>query len=249
MPAQDLTLQVYQSQAAKADRTRSTKPLSFLLLGLFGEAGTLMDEVKKKQRDARSYVGYERSVVEELGDVLWYLTNIANRERLALSSIARRACQDGVESLSSPGEQLTFSSLQAQQHLPLNAPTPEFERTLMRLVSYVGALANAHNSGDMENAALGAHLSDIFATLVQAANEAGVTLAEAADKNLTKIFDRWPTKKEYPRLFDDGYPPEEQLPRSLVVDVYERVVNSGHPTEKQYVLQRSKGILLINVQK
>jgi NTP pyrophosphatase (non-canonical NTP hydrolase) len=91
MSALKLTLQEYQASAAKTDRTRSSKGLEFLLLGLFGEIGTLLDEVKKKQRDTRSYVGYESSVIEELGDVLWYLTNIADRSGLALSAIAQHA--------------------------------------------------------------------------------------------------------------------------------------------------------------
>ncbi|MFC6737795.1 hypothetical protein [Methylobacterium tardum] len=42
------------------------------MLGLFGETGSLLSETKKKQRDARSYLGYEASVVEEMGDALWY---------------------------------------------------------------------------------------------------------------------------------------------------------------------------------
>ena len=57
--ADPLSLQSYQATASKSDRTRQTKGQEFLLLGLFGEIGTLMDEVKKKQRDTRSYVGYD----------------------------------------------------------------------------------------------------------------------------------------------------------------------------------------------
>src|SRR5207249_6914238 len=47
--------------------------------GLFGEAGSLLSELKKKQRDRDSYVGYSSSVVEEFGDTLWYFSNIASR--------------------------------------------------------------------------------------------------------------------------------------------------------------------------
>ena len=72
MSATQLTLQAYQTAASKTD-VKKQFPLEFFLLGLFGEVGTLVDAVKKKQRDVRSYVGYESNVVEELGDVLWYL--------------------------------------------------------------------------------------------------------------------------------------------------------------------------------
>ena len=80
-PSESLTLDQYQDLARGTDRTAGTTPqsLEFPLLGLFGEAGSLLSELKKKQRDADSYVGYEASVVEELGDVLWYFSNLATR--------------------------------------------------------------------------------------------------------------------------------------------------------------------------
>jgi hypothetical protein len=52
-------------------------------------------------------------------------------------------------------------------------------------------------------------------TLVQAANEAGVTLEAAAVKNLAKIFDRWPRERIYPKPLDADAGPEERLPRDL----------------------------------
>jgi NTP pyrophosphatase (non-canonical NTP hydrolase) len=71
-----------------------------------------MDEVKKKQRDTRSYVGYEHSVVEELGDVLWYLSNIADRAGLSLSAIARHALRENLLSFSEEGPPLPFGNIQ-----------------------------------------------------------------------------------------------------------------------------------------
>lgn len=56
--------------------------LRFPLLGLFGEVGSLLSALKKKQRDRASYLGYEDSVIEEFGDVLWYFSNIAARANL-----------------------------------------------------------------------------------------------------------------------------------------------------------------------
>jgi NTP pyrophosphatase (non-canonical NTP hydrolase) len=245
MPPPPLTLQTYQISAAKTDRTRNSKPLEFLLLGLFGEIGTLMDEVKKKQRDSRSYVGYEGSVIEELGDVLWYLTNIADRPGLALSAIARHANREAIDAFTTVGPPLTFASLQPQAHLPLRSPTPAFERTLMRLVSAIGDLASCDITGSLSTPdVLGSRLSTIFGFLVDAANEAGVTLDQAASENLIKTFNRWPTRKEFPPLFDDDSPPEEQLPRTLEVEIYERVLNANKPNEKQYVLQRCNGVFI-----
>jgi len=244
MFSSSLTLEQYQSTATETDRTRGTKPISFLLLGLFGEAGTLMDEVKKKQRDSGSYVGYAESVVEELGDVLWYLAVVASRLELALSAIALPSTQAG-SSFATPNEKLRFADLQQQAHLPLNAPALNFENTLLRLVSSIGALAKAQDDqSGPDRETWGQLLSNIFQNLVLAATEAGATLEEAARKNLVKIFDRWPKERTFPPLFDEGYVPEETIPRRLEVDVYERIINEGSPTEKRYVLQRCNGILI-----
>jgi NTP pyrophosphatase (non-canonical NTP hydrolase) len=239
-----LTLQTYQSEARKADRTRESKGQEFLLLGLFGEIGTLMDEVKKKQRDSRSYVGYEQSVVEELGDVLWYLSNIADRAGISLNAIARHATGENISEFSEPGSPLSFISIQPQHHLPLQTPTSAFERTLMQLVSGIGNLAAAQFNQQLDAGTLGPGLANVFAALVQASNEAGVTLDQAARENLNKIFDRWPVDRKPHGLFDDKYSIEERLPRHMTVDIYERIINPGKTDERQYVLQRSNDIFI-----
>lgn len=70
-----------------------------------------------------------------------------------------------------------------------------------------------------------------------AANEAGVTLEQAAQQNIHKILDRWPSKKEYPALFDEIDVIEERFPRHLTIDLFERNVNN-----KTYVVQRCNGL-------
>lgn len=77
-----LTIADYAARAAETDQRSDGGSLSFPLLGLFGETGSLLSEVKKKQRDRASYLGYAGAVVEELGDVLWYLSTVAARGEL-----------------------------------------------------------------------------------------------------------------------------------------------------------------------
>jgi hypothetical protein len=62
--------------------------------------------------------------------------------------------------------------------------------------------------------------------------------------NLAKTFDRWPIERKFPALFDEKFPPEEQLPRKLTIDIFERVVKSDHSSEKRYVIQRCNGIFI-----
>src|SRR5437868_9386948 len=72
-----LTVADYSAQALTADQRTDMESLIFPLLGLFGETGSLLSEVKKKHRDRASYRGYAGAVVEELGDVIWYLNAVA----------------------------------------------------------------------------------------------------------------------------------------------------------------------------
>ena len=58
------------------------------LLGLAGEVGELLGEYKKRIRDGDSYKLFPRRIREELGDVLWYLANVATKHGLTLEEVA-----------------------------------------------------------------------------------------------------------------------------------------------------------------
>lgn len=227
-----LRIDEYARQAALTDQKKGRDAMSFILLGLTGETGTLLSEAKKKQRDRASYLGYAAGVAEELGDVLWYLAALARRCRLRLSEIGALAASQTQASL----DTLTFHDLQAA-HIPLSKePTPEFQSTLLRLAAEVGGLVDQVQSGT-RGSRLKPHLIAVMRCLIRAADESGVTLEVAAIKNLHKIFDRWPLKRIYPELFDEGRDHEEQLPRRMVIDVFERKIGS-----QVYVYQRSGGV-------
>lgn len=234
-----LTVQDYVSQALTTDQRSDSGSLMFPLLGLFGETGSLLSEVKKKQRDRASYLGYAGAVVEELGDVLWYLTVVAARGGLSLGDIAgnlNRGYPDWQRAADGP---LSFASLQPPIMTRRAEPTPAFEKTLLQLAGEVGLLMTDHEAGRLTNnqAALAGRLVAIMRTVIQAANEAGVTLEAAAVKNLNKIFDRWPRERIYPAPLDQSAEAEEQLPRDLYVEVFERKVRG-----QTYVFQRCNGL-------
>lgn len=79
----------YQQKALATDQRRQGDDSVLIpLLGLAGEAGTLLTEYKKRLRDGVSHTSYESLVAEELGDVLWYVSNLASKFGLSLSEIA-----------------------------------------------------------------------------------------------------------------------------------------------------------------
>jgi len=81
----------YQTQALETDRTGlggSDAAQLIPLLGLAGEAGQLLSEYKKRLRDGPSHVRFVDRVREELGDILWYVSNVASKYGLELEDIA-----------------------------------------------------------------------------------------------------------------------------------------------------------------
>jgi NTP pyrophosphatase (non-canonical NTP hydrolase) len=83
----------YQAAAEKTDQAPlnqedKIKPLMIPLLGLAGESGSLLTEYKKYLRDGDSYKIFHERISEELGDILWYVANIATKAGLDLGDIA-----------------------------------------------------------------------------------------------------------------------------------------------------------------
>jgi NTP pyrophosphatase (non-canonical NTP hydrolase) len=58
------------------------------MLGLAGETGQLLSEYKKHLRDGDAHRLFKERVEEELGDLLWYIANVASKFGLRLEDIA-----------------------------------------------------------------------------------------------------------------------------------------------------------------
>ncbi len=84
----------YQAEAQKTDQASlgsvgDIKSIMIPLLGLAGESGSLLSEYKKYLRDGDAYKVFHERISEELGDILWYVANIANKSGLDLDIIAK----------------------------------------------------------------------------------------------------------------------------------------------------------------
>jgi NTP pyrophosphatase (non-canonical NTP hydrolase) len=237
-------LNQYQDSAGETDQNHSSGlgGLAFPLLGLFGEVGTLLSALKKKQRDKDSFIGYSDAVIEEFGDVLWYFANIASRARLNLSVLAQLVFRD-----LSDWDQVevhhfgTFGDIQQHRDRAGSANSPEFEEAIIALAGKTGLLLNDFSSGRIVNNrdVLSAHLVEIFRALIRAADVADVDLEIAADRNLQKIHSRWPTTRVYSPLFDEKCRVTEQLPRKLEMEIVEEQIGG-----KVQVVQRLRGVKL-----
>lgn len=84
----------YQHKALATDqRPDGDDSIVIPLLGLAGEAGTLLAEYKKRLRDRGGHVAYESLVAEELGDILWYVSNLASKFGISLAEVAEANLQ------------------------------------------------------------------------------------------------------------------------------------------------------------
>lgn len=82
----------YQQQA----RTTAVYPdigdnYIYPALGLCGEAGEVAEKIKKIIRDNNGIITYEKNIEiqKELGDVLWYVSNLASELGVDLNRVAQ----------------------------------------------------------------------------------------------------------------------------------------------------------------
>jgi NTP pyrophosphatase (non-canonical NTP hydrolase) len=80
----------YQLKAQETDQSPEEDMRGILipLLGLAGEAGTLLTEYKKHLRDGKAHLLFKEQMAEELGDLLWYVADVATKFGLDLGEIA-----------------------------------------------------------------------------------------------------------------------------------------------------------------
>ncbi len=80
----------YQRRSRRTAEYPREAWLSYPALGLAGEAGEVAEHVKKAIRDDAGEVTPERreAVAKELGDVLWYVAQLATELELDLDAVA-----------------------------------------------------------------------------------------------------------------------------------------------------------------
>jgi NTP pyrophosphatase (non-canonical NTP hydrolase) len=220
----------FERSATASDRLG--RDMDTAILGLVGEVGSLVSALKKKRRDTDGFFGYHDAVLEELGDVLWYVSAVARRGGTSLSDVLARATSPTQETSS-----VMLGTLARAKGFDEGA----FERALLELAGEAGDLAKRFiGLAYQDNVdALRGDLIKLLRPLGRAAAAAEVSLDEAGQKNMAKTQDRWPTEQKFPPLFDEGLDVDEQLPRLFRVEIYEREVNGT-----RFVFQKSGGILL-----
>lgn len=83
----------YQKKSRKtAIYPNAGKNFVYPVLGLTGESGEVADKIKKVIRDKSGIINREtkEELKKELGDVLWYLSQLASELKIPLSDVAEK---------------------------------------------------------------------------------------------------------------------------------------------------------------
>jgi NTP pyrophosphatase (non-canonical NTP hydrolase) len=127
-----MNLKEYQALAGATDQrprgegggNRTEDAIAIPLLGIGGELGTLLTEYKKFLRDGEAYQPLVSHVAEELGDILWYVANLASKfgldlEQIATQNLSKIEDRWGASQRQRREEELLDARAPATQRLPL----------------------------------------------------------------------------------------------------------------------------------
>jgi NTP pyrophosphatase (non-canonical NTP hydrolase) len=92
-PARFVLLTQYMDQVEPTDKL-ALDDLQPILLGLFGEVGSIMATAKKFHREGEAYAGYRHAVEEEFGDALWYFTALCRMLTIRVDELLAGAASE-----------------------------------------------------------------------------------------------------------------------------------------------------------
>jgi hypothetical protein len=187
-----------------------------ILLGLFGEVGSIMATAKKFHREGAAYAGYRYAVEEEFGDALWYFTGLCRRLKIRTDEILALAALEDSDSGSVQNN--LAESATSDIATPLTAP--ELDAALLRLGEAAVALFSLRSSVEDANTRLTAFGESYFQAIIAA----HVSFAEVVRKNIDKTRGRF-LLPDYSNLapFDQDFPEEEQLPGYFEITMDQRL--------------------------
>ncbi len=233
-----MLLSYYQELALETDVTFKTdKGVKLPLLGLFGEAGSLLSALKKHLREKEGFVTYKAVIKEELGDCLWYLANVCSRYDIDFDELGVEIVKNKMASLHEGDIRApTMDELQALAKATTMISESTFETDLFQLGAVAGRLLYASQENNELN--IRDSLRDMLWAISKAAVNSNISLLDAAESNLAKNKSRWPgEEKIYLKLFDEGCHEEECLPRKFDITFVEYARG-----DRTFVIQRCNGI-------
>ncbi|WP_270374776.1 MULTISPECIES: nucleoside triphosphate pyrophosphohydrolase family protein [Alphaproteobacteria] len=214
-PHAHILLSEYEREVAPTDRFSDTE-MTPILLGLFGEVGSVMSTSKKLHREKSAFAGYMRDVEEELGDTLWYVTALCRRLEISLSDLFSEILDGNGFAISVAANGDPAGPVAKVMSTADLAP---LDSILLRLGEQSARLL----AQEMDPANTRPLLVEFIRVYIQAVQASRVSFAAVLKGNIAKTRGRFlkPSPVDLPD-FDAEFPEEEQLPREFEIEVTQR---------------------------
>ena len=192
----------YQREAARTsvhESVRGGDAITTSMLGLIGEVGEVVSELKKHASDGgAAYLAFGDRLCEELGDLLWYAADLAERRGIRLSDLVGDSASAGdVETGRAEASIRTALSLSEQAG------------TMSR--SYEALLAGRVTDRAFDHT-LRLSLARTIADLTTLTRLHRLSLVDVAAANLVKVDQVWAASPRTPAPQPRLWPETEQLP-------------------------------------
>ncbi len=200
-------LRQYELSIEKTDRF-SKDEITPILMGLYGEVGSIMATSKKFYREKKAYAGHRIAVEEEFGDAFWYLSALCRRLDINIEDIFRDLADDKL------GDKKTSNALESKSTV-----SKELDAALIDLGCAVTELLKAkENEGLLKNEVLNVACLYGFALRLT-----GLEFRKVVEDNLIKTLGRF-SEPDLRKLedFDAAFPKDEQLPRHFEIHITQR---------------------------
>ena len=206
----------YESVIVETDRLDKSD-ITPILLGLFGEVGSVMSTSKKRRREKTAFSNeYSRDVEEELGDTLWYFAALCRRLDMSLSNLFAEALGNGSYSISvaanADPDRPVAKVFSISDLAPLDSVLLRLGESSARLLAV-----------EMGSEKVRPLLIDFIGIYLEAVQASSVSFAGVVNGNLTKARGRFlkPSAEHLPD-FDAEFPVDEQLPREFEIEILQR---------------------------
>lgn len=210
-----VSLQNYLDGVSNTDRL-SKSDLRPVLMGLFGEVGSIMAPAKKLHREGNAYIGYRAAVEEEFGDTLWYLAALATRLGINLVDIFSQAVQGENTTIIVAASDVIDAPL---VHLSSLKVPDELDTALIELGKASAELLALNHDRDNDSGLL----TEFVKKYLCALQSAGISFAHVISGNLAKTQGRFlkPDISSLP-LFDAVFEEDERLPDNFSIKIIQR---------------------------
>ena len=201
-------LRHYELAIEETDRFTKDQ-ITPILMGLYGEVGSIMATSKKYHREKKAYAGYRSAVEEEFGDAFWYFSALCRRLSIDIENTFEIICN-------------TWQLENHASEIAAGSKSSDPEKLDIVLIDLGYAVAQLLKK-EKNLEVLRKNILIFAGVYYNALKLTGLDFQNVVKGNLAKTLGRF-TIPELRNLedFDVSYPEDEQLPRYFEIHIIQR---------------------------